>query len=903
MTRNRLTTIIVTVTSLCMSATLATAQTKEKKIVDVPPADKLDPLTLQWAVRASVAQGVAWLTNRAAADDNGWIVPPNRTSRVVGHTNRVYRYSEQPTPLYEYENYTVYKRLPGADSQSARTLKPVTMRRVKRIIDPTGGPTRLVHDPNGPIVREVRVPIYERTGPDSWPYGRVGLNAMSLYALLKAGVSDEEPEMFNLAYGLSTFVEDFGVPDTTWDTAWLTAALSLWPDESAKKAARACASKLLDGQILDPPARGLWGPACVNVPLLAAAYIHEQNLSDLQTKAKLFAQKKSTSKPRLDAAINAENDLLHFQTDMKRIATLAMAFDQIDSFSIRLGDANSAEVIIGGLPHYIFNQNSADLESTALALFALRIASETGTLPTETWRPKMDGAVGVPPAEKTEAILARTANAIKNLQLRTGDWTESNIHQPVTAFDKMAQMIPGVPVNAGSFGKLFSAQTQLATLQGYASLANIGQIVGFERALGRFRGNFGAGLVAARKAITALPDRTSNKDVGGRAIPTEAYFFAGAACDAPGTRRREEFNSWMRMAYELASTQHTNGSWTAQANSWLFPTSFKARMDALPKLDRSKPAQIMDRSAAHVRANWTNPGSVNAYYAPDRQVIMTAQALLSLTSGAHPMFLSASLSDKPINSTMPDVVLRELSASTKVDWLYARADLTKDDLLLDISAPAMFLNGTADKLSDPDTRKRLSEYVRSGGIVIAFANTISDAELSLIKALPDLMIASCEEQGQLRNIAEDNALLGELAGRLRRPLNAVIRGNGRLAALFLQLAERGIPNESVFTPSEAAKIITVVLERSLDSSLLSPAYAHKLDDLGNPLELLQTSLQLLKAPPQKLEPPPPADPPPAAATPPAKQTTPAPKAAVTPRPPSPPPPPPTPRPPAADEVW
>lgn len=897
---------------MVVSAALAAPAPKTAPVppraVIVPPADQLDPVALQWAVRSCVAQGVAFLTNRAATDANGWVVPPIRTHRLIGYTNQVLRYSERSTPLYEYESYTVYERRPGADSQSARTLQPVTRRRVKRVIDPDGGPKQMFRDVNGPIVREVQVPVYDKTGPDLWPHGAIGQNALALYALLKSGVSPQEPVLSILAEGLIRLVKDYGVPDATWDLAWLTAGLSRWPDETAREAANACASKLLDGQILDGAARGLWGPACINIPLLAAAYQHEQDLAARQAKTALAAKEKPDSRTRALAASDAANDLLFFQRNMKRIAMLALAFDQIDAPYIDVGEEEFQKIRVTGLPRYIFNQTSADLESTTLTLLALREAADAKCLPRETWRPKMEGATGVPRAEQADAILARTANALKNLQLRTGDWHACILHQPVTAFNKMAKMMPGLPVDPKSFSPLPSPQTPLTTLQGYAALVEIGRIVGFEKALGRFRANFAAGLGAARRQVGALPDRAARDVVGGRVDPCEAYCFGAVACDAPGTRRREMKGEWARMAFELVSSQHTNGAWNIRGGVNIMPTSMQACIESLPKLDRGDRQKIMNRGVAHVRFNWGHPHySYSGVYAGDRPALATCHALLFLLSGGHPPFLTSTLATEPRPTRIPDIVLDELAEQTGVDWHHTTVDLAADDLLLGIASPALFLNGSAEGLDDAALRIRLSNYVLGGGVVVALGDAASPSGQAFLNALAPVIAAGCSGQAGMRDVAAEQAVLGDLAGRLGRPLMGMTRPNGSLAALMLLLADRPLPATGAFSAAEAARVISTALRRNLDESLLSPAFAHQLGDMGDASALRTAALELLRAPARKPEEPPPASAPPAAETAAPVKPAAAPRAGTpddearparpAPQPPEPP------RPPAADEVW
>lgn len=879
------------------------------RAANVPPAAQLDPVVMQWAVRASIAQGVAFLTNCATVDANGWVVPPTRTQRLIGHTNMVLRYSERAMPLYEYETYTVYERRPGADSLSARTLQPVTRHRVKRVIDPAGGLKHLVRDNNGPIVRETSVPVYDKTGPDYWPHGAIGQNAMALYALLAAGVSSREPVMSILADGLIHLVDDYGVPDATWDLAWLTAALSRWPGDAAKEAAMACASKLLDGQILDGDARGLWGPASINIPLLASAYQHEQVLAARKAKADKTLKEKPDNRARASEASDAASDLLFHQLNMKRIAMLAMAFDQVDAPAHNIGEDESLRIQVAGLPHYIFNQTTADIECTALAVFALREAADAKRLPRETWRPKMVGAAGVPRPEQADAILARTANALRTLQLRTGDWNACNRHQPVTSFNTMARMVPGLPVDPKTFVPLPSPQTPLSTLQGFSALVEIGRIVGFEKALGRFGASFGAGLVAARRQLAALPNRTVKDVVGGRVDPSEAYFFATAACDAPGTLKRELNDDWARMAFELVSTQFTNGAWQARGSVFMIPTSMKARMEVLPKRDPANPTKIMNRAAAHVLYNWQAIGQA---YLGNRPVLATCHALLFLTSGAHPPFLTASLASgpQPMRTVVPDLALDELSGQTGGKWRHVVLDLSRDDPLLGISAPALFLTGTADGLADPSIRIRLSNYVMGGGMVIALGNADTPAGQAFFDALAPVIAVGCGGTADVRDVAGEQAVLGDLAGRLGRRLPGMTRQDGSLAALMLLLTDdQPMPATGAFSATAAARVVSTAFRCNLDETLSSPAYAHMLGDLGEPSALRASALQLLRNP----------VPPPATATvdapaaPAAAATAAVPAAAAKPAPtagpadepekPAPPPAVIAPPPPAADEVW
>ncbi len=614
--------------------------------------------------------------------------------------------------------------------------------------------------------------------------------------------------------------------------------------------------------------RGLWGPVCINVPLLAAAYQYEQELATKQTRAALAAKERPDNLARAATAEDAASDLLHFQRQMRRIAMLALAFDDIDDYAIKIGEDESAEIMITGLPHYIFNQTTADLESTTVTLLALRAAAATGRMPRETWRPRMEGITGVPRPEQTEAILARTANAIKNLQQRSGDWTASNLHQPVTAFNRMSKMLPGLPVDPRSFTPLPSPQTPLATLQGYTTLVNIGHVVGFERALGRFRANFGAGLQAARRQLTALPDRTTAIDVGGRVAPVspyEAYFYAVTACDAPATRRRELGDAWARMAFELVATQQTNGTWTTAGRIPFMPTSMAARAEMLPQRDPNDRSKIMERDKAHLRYNWPHAWHRSGYLG-DRQIIATCHALLFLLSGSHPPFLSAALPDQPLPGIVPDRTLQELAQATGVEWYHMTVDLGRNDPLLEAGAPALFLSGSPAELQNDALRIRLVNYIQSGGILIALGDAADPATATFMQELAPIVAAGSGADSGLRDVSNEQGVLGDLAGRLGRSLQGMLRPNQSLAALILPLAAEPQPAIGAFSQLEAARIISTALRRNLDDTLLTPAYSHQLGDLGSPATLHATAMQLLRTPlPAMLPPAPkPTTPPPAA---------------------------------------
>lgn len=856
-----------------------------------PPADKTDPVALQWATRASIARGVAFLKERAAADPDGWIVPPVRSRRHVGSTNVTMRFSEKRAPLYEYETYTVYERRPGSDSQSARTLVPVQRQRIKRVLDPDGGPVQLVPDRNGPITREVGRPIYEAGGPDVWGFGRIGQNAMALHALRLSGVDADDAVVQDLARKLRDLLQFYGLPDATWDLAWLAAAFARLPGREAEELTQQIGSKLLDGQIVDGEARGLWGPSCIHVPLLACAYAREQDLATRLQKAQLAAKEKPGERNLAKAVAEAESALNGFQQDMRRISQLALSFDQVDAPHIRLGDDATPPLIVCGLPDYIFNQTSADMDSTALALFALREVARARRMPEETWRPSMEGVRAAPPAERADAVLARTAHALARLQQPDGGWTASNLHQPVTVFERFGKMIPGIPVDPKSFKPLPSPQTLLSSLEGFSALVDTARIVGFAKVLGRFQPALTAGMARARAAASALPDARPETLAGGLVPPFDACFHAGAAGLMPGSLLQEGQAAETRMRFDVVSRQQKDGSWTSPGGKsvLLTPSSMRARLETLDRAESKNKTKVMNRSVAHVRGNWWGAGWQSAYVA-DAPALATSYALAFLAGSARPPVAVCRWGEGVPLPATPELALRGLAEATGADWRYVELKWPLPLDALEV-APMLFISGKGSFAADAETRRALTAFFRKGGFAIAQAAATPEGQAFLQTA--GQALASCGEAGPLGDVAADARVLGDLAGKLGRSFKGALRKDGSLVVVLMPVADAGVPVDGAFAPAQAVKLTQSLMERNLDAPLLAADYPSNLAGLGDATNVYASAMDILRGTVRR-EPAPAPEPAPAAsapAAPAAVQSAPAPEA------------PPAKRAPAADETW
>ena len=68
------------------------------------------------------------------------------------------------------------------------------------------------------------------------------------------------------AQRLADYLDAYGLPDRTWDLAWLTVAFANLPQtvELNKTLTERMVRKLLLGQVTEGPGAGLWGPVAIN---------------------------------------------------------------------------------------------------------------------------------------------------------------------------------------------------------------------------------------------------------------------------------------------------------------------------------------------------------------------------------------------------------------------------------------------------------------------------------------------------------------------------------------------------------------------------------------------------------------------------------------------------------------
>jgi hypothetical protein len=532
----------------------------------IPPSAQIDADTLNLAARAAIVCGTQFLLSNIETNETGYLVPPLIIRKVKEYQEKIpieVRFKKVVVPIKKpvYEKYeTMGTVKEGQSTDATRKIKKIVKQRIIGWEDTGKTEERLVLDPNGPIVEkrfDYKNPIYENK--ITWPNHFLGLNAMALYAILKGGAVEQAGTVKTAIRTLNSDLTLRGIPDTTFDLAWLVAAFSLVKDKEFHASRDRLISKLLDGQIVENPGRGLWGPVSIRTDLLAAMISQERNLADRWDKAKAKLKELPDNKSRLKSVQDAEVALKSFQTQYPSITQQGLRFENCTEHLI-IGLSQEDTITLPGLPFYFYTQNLGDIENTALALFALREASENNCLPKAVWRPLGATQSPVLQPETPDIILARAANAIAARQHPDGSWNQCNVHQTITAFAPLG--FP--PLAAAEVFNLPSPGTPLSALQGYNALVSAGQIVGMQKLTGKFKTQLDRAQESRQKiAESYVATQPALFGPTGHGHPYDLFQQLASIHRLPGGLEEERRDLWTQIACQILNLQKDDGGWNS----------------------------------------------------------------------------------------------------------------------------------------------------------------------------------------------------------------------------------------------------------------------------------------------------------------------------------------------------
>ncbi|MCG3149037.1 MAG: hypothetical protein PCFJNLEI_02489 [Verrucomicrobiae bacterium] len=605
-------------------------------------------------VTSAVARGIQFFrdyaTPQIGTNENSWLFHPlpGNFAQVIGWKTNDVRYKEITVTIPGYQYADPYEVLVPGASPTDPLVRQTHYRSVTRDPSKDRQETRLTPDPNGPITRPYFTPIFDKDSGERWPYGGLGNNGLAILALRHCGVKHDDPLVSTPAYNLLHIVNSFGIPDNTHDLAWLTAGFAVMPGSEFKELTEQFASKLLDGQITTGPGTGLWGPVCVNTAMGSALiktlgkWADDKKALRLELNAELA--KKTTGKPttraqRLEAELEAlDTRLTDLQEKSSRITQNGLLLYNIfghrslgwDAWGRRTLNHQGERFNIELFPYIIQNQISADLQSTALALYALRIAFENGRLPLKTWRPETPRPVNTPaapssdfpPPREARDVIALAARALTAARPTDGQWPELNFHQPVTDYAWLKSI---TQVNPTEFPKLPQPVTLVSICNGTAALANI-QII-----------QTGKAVPTPLESATCRPlfqDLQAGKLILTNFLSRLPYD-ALLQCTAPRTKTgktvRTDFTDWNAMANWLIQQQTASGEWGRTKGQVFMPsTSLVALRQVLKEINDAEIKQLYDKP--HLAPAFFFAGNRFRYNAAEAPYF-TAAALLFLAEG------------------------------------------------------------------------------------------------------------------------------------------------------------------------------------------------------------------------------------------------------------------------------
>jgi len=677
--------------------------------------------------------------------------------------------------------------------------------------------TRLVVDPKGSVVKTYTRnvgPIYkEKKGAEYWADHLPGDNALALLALLKSGLPETDERVQKLARAVKDYVEYYGTSDLTWNVAWLAAALSNLRDTRYDDARALAISRILDGQIFVGPARGMWGPVCINMEILPVLVKHETDmgakLAQLKADLPKNLAKSSKEKKQMKYRQEVERVEAYIKSLEGRYAPVTqqgLRFNSVQSwFRLRQNSWETDVRYTPGLPYTIYNQSLADLESTAVALYAISEAAANGCLPEGTMVPDLSrGAkLGGPSArrhtrvvkpQKPGGMLARAASVVSRLQKQDGSWDQCNLHQESRTFESMG--LPRLPATEKPKA-LPSARTRVTTAQGYSCLANAGKAVGMEKLFGKYGRNI---LIARRHvlqdAVSYLDRKSENVMPEGRILaPYDLYFAMLGVHRSVYSTVEDRRDLWMRFAHEIVETQYDTGAWeNPPAGGWPVkdkrfhssslwawkPLSLKAQHDRAEKAKPNNPKPAPFKLESYWAGAWYGYMAGRHHHqteAVNREVVCTALSMLFLADGVYPPI--GGYIDMTGN-TPPPRVLNTLCLFLKKKHRISATSLrltAKNIRSAIASVPLVFLTG-GEALADPSMASVLKTYLRyKDGVVIVSSSKPAEqsaAETKLKSMLPG---------SSIRSLPQDTDFMADYQGR-RPDINALMTKDGRVAGIF-----------------------------------------------------------------------------------------------------------------------
>ncbi len=781
------------------------------------------PTTLLGRLREAMTQAQFLLRQAAKADEGGFLAPPVRQRAVVDRRQVDVRYTLKivKEPIYEYETYKTVGTIRAGDSANAeRRLGTIERRRIKRQIG-TRDVERLIHDPQGAIVRQEMHPVYGPGGPDFLYPGFFGQNGLAIYASLATGLSPDEPVLQGAGEAMADFANAFGLPDYTWDLAWLTVALVNLPKDNDlyKELSEACVHKLLLGQSQGRTANGLWGPICIAPEPLATVVDYERKayareVGPLEERLKKDPES-ARHQERLEAAkrqfatFRSQYQMLTSQGTHFEHSTTRVNVDAKEGTLWRQGvDVDKAT--LPGLPYYIYGERLLDIESTSMVIFALREAARNGYLPEETRSiVGIKGEVLVP-AVKTAKLLTATATALASRVSPVGTAPATGYWQPVHSFDTIG--LVGLPVDDKQYADLEAPATMYSTAAAAAALLDLAELPGFAPSPTVVAALRASVRTTRQMAEALLAGDTKGIELGGHVAPYDFVFMLGRMASSAEGAQVIDREFWREMAVFLLASQTPKGGWAARLRKPMSPgLELYLAKRAERHFARRQELQRAGDDPAKEKQRFVNHWRSVYGLSLNHTLVSTAFATILLVEGARPPLISLwSWDGKPPGAAAAGLlpVVKRLESENHVRLRLASLPPELSETMLE-DLPAVYLGGSGPFTPPPTAWNPLVDYLVAGGLVFAEAPASADGE-TFLGTVEKLVLESPGEF--VRRTIPASETMPEMA-LLAPP-------TGGFGMLLLPVAATPTAPANALTRPQAMHAIYRLLLRSIDPAIL-----------------------------------------------------------------------------------
>ncbi len=483
---------------------------------------------------------------------------------------------------------------------------------------------------------------------------------------------------------------------------------------------------------------------------------------------------------------------------------------------------------------YIYGEITADMQSTALALFALREAQKNGYLPAAPTIVKgVDNEPVIEP-DSSKDIIRRATRAIAKRQKNNGTFKQAIVWQRVHAFDEIG--LPKLPMEEPEGIDEKSALTFLSTAQGYMALADA--LAMLDDPPAQYSRKLKTGANVLQKMTKALiSGNTRGVKVGESPLAPYEYAFAvgrlldtGAGNTAAGRRLWWNLTDFLINKRESLKKKNQKDKkenvpdtkvWVTRSRR-VFSSPSIAALSEIRAVRKAKKwlekhpkraekwKKPLKKKSRHFKRRWLRRRGILLH----KTAPATAHAGLTLLHGARPPAVGVWRYD----GKMPRVqtvtpVLARLQHENGVPLEYIKLPPALPPRLA-LEVPVLFTSGTGGfEPSAPEAyAANLKTFLTRDGILLAEGPAGAEG---------DAFFAPLKEK--ILSVVPESETVQVPAGKELPEIDGIRDGNGRMITAFVPV---GKPEaEEALSQKQAMKFLYNLLKLRMDKQLLNADYA------------------------------------------------------------------------------